>query len=332
MTGSSAGRRLVLHADDFGMNQAVTDGIVHGFTHGLLTSASLLANAPDAARAIVQWRSLEDQRAQQRLPSGNTRAALHDAEYPFDLGIHLNLTQGRPLSKRYPSELLDHHGQFCGIGRLFRLLHCRNVRFEPALQAELAAQIERMCDHGLRPTHLNGHQYIELLPGLGDVISCLLRRYAVSSMRVAREPGLHRTTLLRGRWRAWGLGRIKRYYANRFLARTKRERLAHPDVYFGTAHAGQIDLSLVQLFLRTGRNCQLIEIGLHPGHNAPSRHLSADDAWHDPLAAQRPRELRLLTSEPLVTLLSKEGIELGRLNPDAMYRVRQECRLFEAPR
>ena len=51
------------------MNRAVTDGIIRGFTHGLLTSTSLLANAPDASQALKAWRQLELQRAAGRLPS-----------------------------------------------------------------------------------------------------------------------------------------------------------------------------------------------------------------------------------------------------------------------
>ena len=47
------------HADDFGMSRAASDGILHGFEHGLLTSTSLLANAPDAGRAMEQWPRLE---------------------------------------------------------------------------------------------------------------------------------------------------------------------------------------------------------------------------------------------------------------------------------
>ena len=51
-------RRVVMHADDLGMSRAVSEGILRGFSHGLLTSTSLLANAPDAARAMTQWTEL----------------------------------------------------------------------------------------------------------------------------------------------------------------------------------------------------------------------------------------------------------------------------------
>ena len=54
--------KLILHADDFGMNSAVSDGIIQGFSEGLLTSTSLLANAPNAAAAIDEWKRLEERR------------------------------------------------------------------------------------------------------------------------------------------------------------------------------------------------------------------------------------------------------------------------------
>ena len=93
----SSARRIALHADDLGMNPAVTDGILQGFEQGLLTSTSLLSNAPDAARALDRWRQLESRRAQGSLASMARRQRLQDPAQPFDLGIHLNLTQGRPL-------------------------------------------------------------------------------------------------------------------------------------------------------------------------------------------------------------------------------------------
>ena len=107
---------LALHADDFGMNRAVSDGILHGFRHGLLTSTSLLANAPDAARALSHWKELLADQAAGRLPSAEVRRRLGDPDCPFDLGVHLNLTQGRPLGgDRYPAELLDPQGRFPGV-------------------------------------------------------------------------------------------------------------------------------------------------------------------------------------------------------------------------
>ena len=110
------------------MNPAVTAGIFQGFEQGLLTSTSLLSNAPDAARALDGWRQLESRREQGSLASRAPRERLHDPAQPFDLGIHLNLTQGRPLTgPRYPAELLAADGRFPGVFGLFNRLRRRGA-------------------------------------------------------------------------------------------------------------------------------------------------------------------------------------------------------------
>ena len=118
-TASPVGR-IALHADDLGMSRAVTEGILRGFRDGPLTSTSLLANAPDAGRALERWKALLGQQRSGELPSGALRRTLDDDDRPFDLGVHLNLTAGRPRRPRYPAELLDDQGQFPGIFSLFQ--------------------------------------------------------------------------------------------------------------------------------------------------------------------------------------------------------------------
>ena len=173
------------------MNRAVTEGILHAFRHGPLTSTSLLANAPDAARALACWPELLREHQAGELPSAPLRRRLGDPDRPFDLGIHLNLTQGRPLTAgRYPAELLDQRGCFPGIFPLLRRLRRSDCRFRAAIMDELSGQVQFMLDHGLRPTHLNGHQYIELLPAVSAIVPALLEKFGIGLVRVAAEPSL----------------------------------------------------------------------------------------------------------------------------------------------
>jgi predicted glycoside hydrolase/deacetylase ChbG (UPF0249 family) len=297
------------------MNPAVTAGILRGFTHGLLTSTALLSNAPDAEAAIREWRLLQTQYAAGRLASMEARARLGEPREPFELGIHLNLTQGRPLTRNYPPQLLDPAGRFCGVGRLFRQLRRPQPAFELGLREELSAQVEFLLDHGVHPTHLNGHQYIEMLPGLRTTLRTLVARYGIRTVRVARECGLFRTTLLNGfQAKNWSLGHIKRYYAGRFLRDARNWNVDFPGAFFGTSHAGRVDLQLLRQFLESGNGSRLIEIGLHPALGLAAYDTEADDGWSDPLAAQRPKELEMLTGAELVHLLQARGVTLGRLN------------------
>lgn len=315
MTHSSPPPRLVLHADDLGMNRAVTAGILRGFREGLLTGTSLLANAPDAAGALQQWKRLLTEQAAGRLPSAAARASLDDPREPFDLGVHLNLTQGRPLcGGRYPAELLDSGGRFPGVLALFVRLQRYGRRFHAAVRAELDRQVQVVCDHGLRPTHVNGHQYVEMIPAVIPIVSELLDRFGIKLVRVAREPALWRSTVLAGQVWKWPLARVKRAFAERFRARMDALGVAHPDAFFGTAHAGRVDLRLLRRFLANARADRLAEVGLHPGEAAEGESPEERaDGWRDPLATSRPEELRMLTSAELPAYLESAGWCLGRL-------------------
>ena len=170
---------------------------------------------------------------------------------------------------------------------------------------------------------------------------------------MAWERSLWQSTVLRGRFWKWPLARVKRAFAQRFRTRMDALGVAHPDVFFGTVHAGSVDLPLLRRFLaekgvrnlfaggmRRGgsvgdmgacdRLCEapsgpfrkmvpdtfsgLVEIGLHPGEAAEDE--SPEDranGWHDPLAASRPNELRMLCSAELPAFLESAGWRLGRL-------------------
>ena len=307
-------RRVVFHADDFGMNPAVNQGILTTFREGLLTSTSLLANAPAAEAACQQWGALTAEFQSGRLPSSLRRQQITEPEQPFDLGIHLNLTQGSPLTGRhFPDRLLDHQGNFPGVGKLFFQLSRAGATERKLVAAELEAQIEWMCAHGYPPTHLNGHQYVELIPAVSVMIPDFLQRYAIPTVRVAEERGLFQNLLLRGEVTGWCLSLIKCYYAGAFRRRMRDNPCHFPDRFFGTSHAGRIDRQLLSQFLEHSRDASLTEIGVHPASPVPAEDLVVNDPWFDPLAGMRPNELHLLCSLKLDEELAKRSLGLGRL-------------------
>jgi chitin disaccharide deacetylase len=321
-TRDRAACRLVLHADDFGLNADVTRGIIGGFSAGLLTSTALMANAPSARLAIDLWQRLEHSRQAGTLPSLDRRRWLADPDCPFDLGVHLNLTQGRPLTGTFPTRLLDERGMFLPPGRLYPRLLRHGRSYAAAIETELAAQVGFVESSGLRVSHLNGHQYVEMMPVIADIVPRLARRLAIGYVRAAIEPR-HWLTSLRARadrgrhlpgvrLTAWSLSFVKQLHARRLAANLAAAGVARPDAFFGASHAGRVDLRLVNHYLRAAGNAALIEIALHPGV-APAIEGSADGPWRDPLARLRPGELELLRSEPLAASLMAWGAKLARL-------------------
>lgn len=300
------------------MNRAVNDGVLDGFARGVLTSTSVLANAPDVSSALGRWKDLEADRAAGNLPSTAWRRRLDDPAEPFDLGVHLNLTQGRPLTAgRYPPELLDAEGRFPGIFGLYRRLCGGRRRFAAAIQDELACQIQVLLDHGQVPSHLNGHQYAELIPTVSGAVAAVVGRFRVRSVRVALErawtaalgwPGISTTR--------WLIAGVQRMYAWRFRRRMERLGVACSAAYFGTLTAGTVDRGILGTYLTAAERFPLVEVALHPARNpaAEAVPLTGDAAgWYDPLASWRPRELELLVSTELVAQLEQLHLRLGRL-------------------
>jgi len=156
-----------------------------------------------------------------------------------------------------------------------------------------------------------------MIPQIAPMIPALRERFSIKTVRVAFEPSLFRSTALGGLrlWR-WPMGRVKRFFAVRFRARMDALGIAHPGAFYGTVCAGGIDRRMMRLFLRSGQQFSLAEIGLHPAERAadPSAEQLAD-GWSDPLALLRPNELRLLVSADLPALLEAEHLRLGRLDP-----------------
>ncbi len=304
-------RWMVLHADDFGMNQAVNAGILQAFRDGILTSTSLLANAPSAAEACQEWPRLTADIRAEAVASTARRRKLSDNLAPFDLGIHLNLTQGHPLSTGYPTEMLNERGEFPGIGPVFRHLRSPRSRFRDAIQKELELQIERMRELGVSPTHLNGHQYVEMMPAVATLIPRLMEKYSIPVVRVAYETHLVRTVLMEGRAAPFAVALIKRHFARRFR---RLNSYAAPARFFGTAHAGLVSRARFESFVRFSSPINCTEIGLHPATLSQVDARALQDPWFDPLASLRPQELAWLCDESTPEILVSRQQSLGRLS------------------
>lgn len=308
--------RIVLHADDFGMNRSVNEGILRGFSHGLLSAASVLANAPATGEALTSWKELTLRHRHGALPSNAARQRLGDDARPFDLGIHLNLTQGKPLTgEKFPADLLDTEGRFPGLFPMFRRLLRLGRKYRVALAAECRAQVESILDHGISPTHLNGHQYVEVMPTVSALVPELMKRFSIPVVRVAWERNLTRNVLLSLRDPLrWVRALILREHAVRFWWRLRHTGITHPSAYFGTAHAGRINIAAVKSFLR-GDEQGFIEIGVHPGQKVVDTDAHAcRDGWEDLLAEKRFDELEMLTSPELVEFLESRNVRLARLS------------------
>lgn len=108
----------------------------------------------------------------------NMAAASDAAEKALQLpelgvGLHFNITLGRPLSDPAAVRtLVDGEGFFYCRRALARKLTFRQIS-KAELSLELEAQIERMLALGLSPTHIDSHQHVHSFPQCFDAVAAL---------------------------------------------------------------------------------------------------------------------------------------------------------------
>lgn len=296
-TGRPGPARLIVNADDFGLCQEVNEGIIRAFDEGLVTSASLLPTGEAFDHAVGL-------------------AFLHP---DLDLGVHLALSETRPLSPpgAIPS-LLTPEGTFPPSWRalLMRYLTHR-LRLEE-VERELRAQLARVKETGLPISHLDGHQHLHLLPRLLPIIIRLAEEYQIPAIRLPRQrrgkaPGgvLPR---LRRRWEAGALNLLCRLGARKLQA----AGLLLPDDFRGFLEAGgwsEERLTQTLADLEGG----VTELCCHPGaDDTIDARLRWGYAWE--------RELAALTSEEVKHARAEAGVELTTYREETMSRGVEESR------
>ena len=146
----SLARLLIVNADDFGRAAGVNHGIVRAHREGIVTSTTLMTNAPGTAHAGM----------------------LAVSTPGLDIGVHLVLTYKRPLLD--PSRvrsLVREDGSFWRPSELL----ARSIDRREALM-EYRAQFGRARELlGREPTHIDTHHWVHDHPALSWAVCELAR-------------------------------------------------------------------------------------------------------------------------------------------------------------
>jgi hopanoid biosynthesis associated protein HpnK len=268
---------LVVTADDFGAAREVNDAVEAAHRGGILTAASLMVSAPEAADAVARAR---------RLPS------LH-------VGLHLVLVEGRPtLPPSAVPHLVDGNGLFRSNMAALGAVMFFNPQARRELAAEIAAQFEAFRATGLALDHCNAHKHFHLHPVIGRLVIAIGRRFGLRAARIPLEP---RQVLKRIEPQTPSApALLTAPFAFLLRRRCRAAGLLAPDSVFGLKWSGQMTKARLSGLLRNLPD-GLSEIYLHPATGpfagaAPSyRYREELDALMAPeiVAAARDSALRL---------------------------------------
>jgi predicted glycoside hydrolase/deacetylase ChbG (UPF0249 family) len=228
------------------------------------------------------------------------------------VGVHLNLSDGEPVAGReLVTTLLNERGELEGRPKSLLLRLARRSILLEEVEREWNAQIQKVRDSGIEPTHLDGHKHVQMLPGLFEIALRLAKRHGIRAVRVSHEESSLRAALSAG-VKQKGTVVMKQGVQARGLkllapdAREQAERagIATADYFCGIAQTGELTregvLRLMEI-LPEGTT----ELMCHPGYVDAELANSATR-----LQASRRAELEILTDTGIRNLVASQGIRL----------------------
>jgi len=292
-------RYLIVNADDFGLSDGVSEGILQSWRDGVTTSTSAMMNMPGAPQRLARAR----------------------AQYPdLPIGLHLNITGGRPvLPPKQAPTLVDANGEFYTNATI--LEHLPNISLDE-LSAELHAQAKLFVATAGKFDHIDYHHHmVALYTPFYPVVRELAKEYGVPVRQPVPESvyghiklaggggageaigqmihfGLHRPRL------AWRLMRYMGPQAfKRQAALLDEENIPTPN-WFVDGYYGKPS---VENFISMLRQLQpgISEVMVHPA-NVDSQ-LSATGGDH---TRQRQTELQVLIDPRVKEAVAKYNVRL----------------------
>jgi predicted glycoside hydrolase/deacetylase ChbG (UPF0249 family) len=278
MTGEGAQRpaterTLAVCADDFGLAPGISAGIARLARAGRLTAVSCLTNG-------VHW--ADGATLLNGLPAG------------VDVGLHLNFTEGRPLSAR----LARIWPRFPSLHVLIARAHLGALP-RGVIRNEVHAQLAAFNRaRGVPPAFIDGHQHVHHLPVLRGIILDMVEH-------VQPLPALRNT----GRVLGPGAG-LKRWLIEHTGGRALAREIGQRQLACNPALVGAYDFidpdyrALMQRWL-AGLPAEGGLLFCHPGERA-------EGDPPDAIVAARLRELAYLGSDLFAADLDTAGVVLGR--------------------
>ena len=157
---------VIVTADDLGISPGVTRGIIEAHRNGVVRSCSLLVTFPDAEAG----------------------AGLARAERGLEIGLHIDLVGGRPVSDPAAvRSLVGADGRFHRLPDFTARLLAGRIR-SAEVAAEIRAQVERARAWGVDALAWDSHQHTHLMPPVTRVVARLAREHGARYVRRARPP------------------------------------------------------------------------------------------------------------------------------------------------
>jgi len=213
--------QLIINADDFGLNKTVNEAIMRSMDSGICSDTTLLVNFDDSESAA-------------KLAISNNRKER--------VGIHMNLTEGMPLTKKIRNE-----SRFCDSEGLFHNKKLSLMQLSAsekiAVRDEITSQIQLCRKFGIPISHADSHNHIHEQPGLFFLLLDIFKKERIPYVRLANN--LEKNTFL------------KKKYRSSYNLALALNKLSGTNYFGGISHLNNYRGNI--------KNNSVVELMIHPG-------------------------------------------------------------------
>ena len=274
-------KQLIVNADDFGRHPLVNQAVAKAVDCGGLLSASIMAGKDYFTEAV------DIAKARPRL----------------GVGVHLTLVDGTPVLSpgEIPSLVADDGSFFPDHGVFVKRFLQGKISHED-IRKELSAQMDKVLATGLKPTHIDSHQHLHMLPGIFPLVLTLATERRIKRVRLSR--GIYGNPFT-----PWpGIGDIIGKFGLEILSRrnkllAKKRGFASPDGFVGQVAGGAVSTEFMLTFADKFVG-GTVEVMLHPGLD--NEIIAKEAGWqHD-----YEGEFEAVCNERVKEALVRQGITL----------------------
>jgi predicted glycoside hydrolase/deacetylase ChbG (UPF0249 family) len=239
-------KRIILTADDLGIDPNINKGIIECFHHGFLCSTALLMNAPFTEEGI-------------QLAKQNPG---------LETGIHLSVVEGISLRAKKSSitDEISYFGDICltrNWKEFIKKYFAGRINYAE-LEEEFELQICRFLGHFQSIPFLNGTQHMHILPKVWKIVLKLAIKYNIKAIRT---PSIERPS------RLWLNAKFPFLIPFQVLgqsakATAQKNNIKTPDGVIGLQFSGKISDSILLKILNHIPENKTTEIVMHPGYES----------------------------------------------------------------
>lgn len=159
--------QIIINADDFGWNKSCSDAILSAFESGYISTSTMCVNGAYFEEAV---------------------SLVKNSPYRNQIGIHINLTEGRPLTDGIRKNPLfcDAEGNYIGFPHRYRILSTQDKK---DVYDEITAQVTKFKTTGIPIHHVDSHHHIHNAPNIFGVYLDVMKEQGVSKIRKLRNIG-----------------------------------------------------------------------------------------------------------------------------------------------